>query len=348
MTAKYRTPLLVIGGLFVLWGVIGLFDIGNIPYSGFLTDPSRVVTRIDAGSPAEAAGLQVGDRITHLNGVPVEDTPAMTRMPRAAVGETRTLVVETAEMTLAAGDEGPATREISITFTSLPARDTALTWVAFVLGLCFIGCGLLAYTKVYSRSSLLLAITGLLLGVAFIGGPYISSYALRTLVTTLVLVMVVFGLATLLHFLLEFPKPKAMLQKKHITWVLYAPAVIMALFFAWLIIFEPPATAGLNTLGNTLTGILVVGYFGLSVVALIHSYVKATAEERSRFGLNWLLVGVLVGLLPLTIGSLIVTLAPSVVPPGVDFYFVTMILIPITMALAVMRSAPPARPAPVM
>jgi hypothetical protein len=251
-------------------------------------------------------------------------------------------------MTLAAGDEAPATREVAITFASLPIRDVALSWVAFFIGLAFIGCGLWAYSKAPSRSSLLLAVTGLFLGIAFIGGPYISSYILRTIVNTVVLLLVVFGLATLLHCLLEFPKPKAILQKKHITKVLYAPAAVMAIFYVWLIIFEPVGTAGLNNLANALTGILVVGYFGLSVVALIHSYVKAGSEERSRFGLNWLLVGVLVGLLPLTIGSLIVTLAPSVVPPGVDFYFVTMILIPITMALAVMRSPQAAAPAPVM
>jgi hypothetical protein len=45
----------------------------------------------------------------------------------------------------------------------------------------------------------------------------------------------------------------------------------------------------------------------------------------------------LIGLLPITIAVLIVVLAPTVVMPGSDFYFLTFILIPITLALAAMR-----------
>ena len=240
---------------------------------------------------------------------------------------------------------GPAA---GITFSGLPARDVALTWAGFIIGLCFIGFGLMAYTRTPSRASLLLALTGLCLGIAFIGGPYIASYALRTIVGSVVLVLIIFGFATLLHCVAEFPKPKAVMQKPHITKVLYAPAVLLALFFLWLIIFEPQGTSTLNNVANALAGIFVVGYFGLSLVALIHSFVTATPEERSKYGLSLMLAGVIIGLLPVLIASLISIFAPSVVLPGVDFYFLTMVLIPIAMALAVMRTATPHAPVPVM
>ncbi len=347
MTAKYRTPMLVVGALFVVWGVVGLFDMGNIPYAGFLTDPNNTVVRVDEGSPADAAGLVVGDRITSYNAVSVEDTPALTRMPRPAIGETRTLVVETAT-TLAAGEATPPSRELAITYTAQPTRDTALTWAGFIIGLCFVGFGLLAYTRAPSRASLLLALTGLCLGLAFLGGPYIASYGLRTIVQSVVLLLIVFGFATLVHCLAEFPRAKAILQKPHMTKVLYAPAALMALFFLWQIIFEPRGTTTLNNVANVLVGIFVVGYFGLALVALIHSFVKATAEERSKYGLNLMLAGVIIGLAPVTIASLIQIFAPSVLLPGVDFYFLTMVFIPITLALAVMGTAAPAEPAPVM
>jgi hypothetical protein len=76
--------MLVVGALFVVWGIVGLFDMANVPYHGYLTDPTNTVIRVDEGSPADAAGLAVGDRIASINGVSVEDTPALTRMPRAA------------------------------------------------------------------------------------------------------------------------------------------------------------------------------------------------------------------------------------------------------------------------
>ncbi|NIN72077.1 MAG: PDZ domain-containing protein [Gemmatimonadetes bacterium] len=351
MTGKHTTPLLAVGALFLLWGVVGLFDMGNIPYSGYLTGPDNTVIEVDEGSPADAAGLRVGDRVTSINGVSVEDTPALNRMPRAQIGETRTLVVEeAAETTLAAGEEGPATREVGITFAAQPGKYVALTWAGFIIGLCFLGFGLLAYVKAPSRSALLLAITGLCLGGAFLGGPYIASYALRTIIGTFFLMLVLLGFATLLHCLMEFPMAKAMLGKAHITKVLYAPAVLMALFFLWLIIFEPRGTSTLNSVATVLVGIFIVGYFGLALVALIHSFVKATPDERSKYGLNLMLAGVLIGLLPVTISALVTTFAPSVILPGSDFFFLTMVLIPITMALAVMRAgaAPAAEPVPVM
>jgi len=339
MTPKYKTPFLVIGGLFVIWGIFGLIDMGSIPYAGYLTDPGNTVIRVEEGSPAEAAGLTVGDRVTSINGVSIEDTPTLTRMPRPQIGETRTLVVEkTAETELAAGDEGPATREVAITYAGNTGKNNALNWAAFIIGLCFIGFGLLAYIRTPSRASTLLALTGLCLGLAFVGGPYISSYALRTLVGAVVLVLIVLGFATLLHCMLEFPSVKAILQKKNTIRVLYAPAVLMALFFLWLIIFEPQGTSTLNNVANVLVGIFVVGYFGLALAALIHSYVKATPEQRSRYGLNIMLAGVLIGLLPVTIASLVAIFAPGVILPGGDFYFLAMVLIPISMAIAIMGS----------
>lgn len=343
MIAKYTTPMLVVGALFVVWGIFGLFDMGNVPYAGYLTGPDNTVIRVDDGSPAYAAGLAVGDRLLSIDGVSLEDTPAMTRMGRAAIGETRTLMVErTAPTTLAAGEAGAPTREVAITYGGQPARDVALGWAGFIIGLCFVGFGLLAYTRAPSRASMLLALTGLCLGIAFLGGPYIGSYGLRTIVQSVVLVLIVLGFATLLHCLAVVPRPKAILQRRHMTKVLYAPAILMALFFLWLIIFEPQGTGAVNRVANALAGVFVVVYFGLAVVALVHSYVKATPRERSNYGLNLMLAGVVIGLAPVTIASLIGIFAPNVVLPGVDFYFLTMVLIPITMALAVMRTGAPA------
>jgi len=335
MTATYKTPLLIIGALFVIWGILGLTDARNVPYAGYQTDPSNTVIRIDDGSPAEAAGLSLGDRVVSIDGVSIEDTPALTRMPRPRIGETRTLVVENEE------GEFPGTRDVAITFTGQSGKNVALTWAAFVIGLCFIGFGLLAYAKAPGRSSLLLAVTGLSLGAAFLGGPYIASYVLRTIVTTVQLMIAVLGFATLLHCLLEFPKVKKVLEKKHMRKAIYVPAVIVALFFLWIIVFEPAGTSTLNTIANALVGLFFVCYFGFALVALIHSYVTATADERSKFGLNLLLVGLLVGLVPLTVAALVGTFAPAVLLPGSDFFFLTMVFIPITLAMAIMGAAEP-------
>lgn len=331
MKAPFLKPLLVVGLLFVAWGIAGLLDQANVPYDGYSLAPDNTVSRVRAGSPAAAAGLAVGDRVVRENGVAIEDTPARTRMPRPAIGETRTLVVS--------GPGASATRDVAITYASQPARDRALQWAGFLIGLCFVGFGLMAYSRAPGEASLVFALTGLCLGLTFMGGPYIASPALRDLVSAATLIVVVMGFATLLHCLSVFPARKATLERPGMTRVLYAPAVLIALLFIWLIAFKPASTASLNGIVNVLVGIFVVGYFGLSVVALIHSVAKASPRERERSGLNLLLAGVIIGLAPVTIGALVAVVAPSVVLPGSDFYSLTLVLVPITLAAAIMRAA---------
>jgi hypothetical protein len=341
--AKYKTPFLILAALFVIWGILGLIDLRNVPYSGFNTDGNNTVTRVDAGSPAESAGLRVGHYIPSIGGIPVENARALAARPRPEIGETWTLVVEQRDPTvLAAGEEAPATENVDITFAASPGRQTFLGYAAVLIGLCFIVFGLMPYLRVPTRSSTLLALVGLCLGVAFFAGPYLTSYWLRTIAYALTEFLVILGCVFLLHYVMGFPQPKAMLAKKHTLKVIYVPALFVALFVLFTYIFQPTATSAFNIVARSLFGLFVVVYFGLALAAMIHSYVKASPQERSNYGLNLMLIGVLIGLLPITIAVLIVVLAPTVVLPGSDFYFLTFILIPITLAMAAMRkeSAP--------
>ena len=89
---------------------------------------------------------------------------------------------------------------------------------------------------------------------------------------------------------------------------------------------------------GVLIGVFILGYFGLSLAAFVHSYVKATAEERRAQGLTYVLAGVLAGFLPILVVVLVGVVAPQVVIPGANFFFLTIVLIPISLALAVMKS----------
>ncbi|NIN72076.1 MAG: PDZ domain-containing protein [Gemmatimonadetes bacterium] len=351
MTAKYKIPFLVVGALFVVWGVLGLLEVRDRPYGGFSNGLDYVVNEVEEGSPAAAAGLEVGDRIITYNGIAVEDARAFREMPWPQIGETRVLVVErTAETTLAAGEEGPVTLEIALTYGARPLKYHALSWAAFIVGLCFIGCGLLAYIKAPSRPAMLLAVAGLCMGVSIVGGPYIGSYTLRTIINSIILVLELLGFGALLHLLMVFPKRKAFLARTHAAKVLYAPIALIALFSLWLIIFVSQRTGMFNTVVNVIYGIFSVVYLGLALVALIHSFVKATPDERSRYGLNLMLAGLVIAVLPIVFVWLVSIFAPNVIVPGSDFLILAAVLVPITMALAVMKAEPAAapEPAPVM
>ncbi|UCC83063.1 MAG: PDZ domain-containing protein [Gemmatimonadota bacterium] len=351
MTAKYRIPFLVIGALFVVWGVLGLIDRRDRPYGGFSNGLDYVINEVEEGSPAEAAGLKVGDRIITYNGISVEDARAYRQMPGPQIGETRVLVVErTAETTLAAGEVTPVTHEIALTYGPRPAGYIALSWAFFIVGLCFIGFGLLAYIKAPSRPAMLLAVAGLCMGISILSGPYIGSYTLRAIVNSIVLVLELLGFGAFLHLLMVFPKRKAFLGRAHATKMLYAPIVLIALFALWLTIFVSQRTGTFNTVVNVIYGVFSVVYLSLALVALIHSFVKATPDERSRYGLNLMLAGLIIAVLPIIVIWLVSIFAPNVIVPGSDFLVLVAVFIPITMALAVMKAGAAAapEPAPVM
>ena len=326
--ARYKTTLLVAAGLFAVWGILGIFDVSNLPFNGYQTDGNNTVTQITDGGPAQQAGMQPGDYIRSIGGIAVEDAGAMARRPRAAVGETRTFVVE----------RGGETASLDLTYSGLPSTNKALTFVAILMGFFFIGFGLWPYLNVQKASTLLLAIFGLTLGVSFFGGPYIASYAIRTATGIITTLLVVTGFATLLHFTLMFPKPKALLRKRFSRDLLYGPAAVIFLFLLYRGLFQPSATSAMNVITGVLIGLFILSYFGLSLVAFVHSYVKATAEERKAQGLTYVLAGVLVGFLPILVVVLVGLVAPGVVIPGGNFFFLTIVLIPISLAVAVLKS----------
>ncbi len=325
--ARYKTAMLVAAGLFVLWGILSIFDVNHLPYSGYQTDGNNTITQVFEDGPAEQAGLQVGDYIRSIRGIPVEDAAATARRGRPTIGDTWAIVVER---------EGQATT-MEITYAGLPGTNKALTYAAILIGFCFIIFGLLPYLKASRLPATLLAIFGLTLGVSFFGGPHITSYTLRTAFGIISTLLVVGGFASLLHFTLMFPKRKALLDKRHIRDWLYGPAALIFLFLLYRGVFQPPATSTLNVITGVLIGLFILGYFGLSLAAFIHSYVKATPEERRAQGLTYVLVGVLGGFLPLLFNVVVGLVAPQVVIPGGTFFFLSIVLIPISLAMAVLK-----------
>jgi len=326
--SKYKTLFIVLAVIIALLEIPGALDLRNRTYSGYWTDGNNTVIKVFPNSPAEKAGFKVGDVMKSNGGIDVTDTKAFARRSRAKVSETRTYVF----------DRDGETVSLDLVFSGMPVKNVVLSFAGTIIGFCFLIFGLWAYLKIQTKATTLLAAVGICLGFNFVDIPYIASYTFRMIFASIANVIVIFSLAFLLHFLMVFPKTKAMLEKKSTKILLYIPACLIALFILFLILIQPESTSGLNTLVNILLGLFIAGYLGSSAVALIHSYVKATSEEREAFGLKFMFFGTIIGLAPVIISAIIGIIAPKLVLPGVEFYFLTMVLIPISLALACVKS----------
>jgi S1-C subfamily serine protease len=123
-----RIAYVVLVAAAVVWGILGVMDMSSTTYTGYVTTAQSVVNQVQAGSPAEAAGILVGDRITSIGGISIEDTRALNRAPRTLLGGTREIGLER---------DGQALT-VMLTYAAQPDGQRAIAWAAAILGFAFI------------------------------------------------------------------------------------------------------------------------------------------------------------------------------------------------------------------
>lgn len=325
--SRYRPALLIVAVVLLVWGVLGALDIRNQTYRGYTTDGNNTITQVTEGGPADAAGLETGDYIRSIGGIAVEDIAAAVQRSRPEIGEVRTFEVERDGQVLS----------LDLAYAALPGSTALGRYGAVLVGFLFLVCGVWAFVAVPTKRTMLLFVLGITFSAGFTGGPYFSSATVRTVVGLMVVLMIVVGFAVLTHFLLVFPKTKRILERRMMTWVVYVPAAIVGCFSVWFLAVQPAATSAVNVFFRAMFGLFVVVYFGTSLIALIHSYVKADAHTRTASGLNLLLAGAVVGLGPSLVLSIVGLIAPRVVVPGAQFLPFAIGLLPVALALAAMR-----------
>ncbi len=314
------SPLLYVAGIvFIIWGVLGLMDAKNYVTAGFQSDDNNAIVNIEPGSPAEAAGMQLGDIIKTSGGIEINNNKELSKRDRPAAGDVRDYVV----------DRDGSDVTIQLTFTELSDKDKSLNMVAFVIGLLFVLLGLWAYHKHKSTLSYGFTVFSICFGFIFFNGPHIEPGMLRNLINSVSTTIVVFSFAFLLNYMLKYP-PKSNHQK-----LLYLPAILVALMIWALNFIQPDGSGTVNMVIRLFFGGVIIFYFLSSLITLIRKYMRSSKEDRASKGLNMMLLGAIVGLLPILIYFTAGTLSPGIDLPGNDYVFITFIAIPIffTMAL---------------
>lgn len=314
------SPLLYVAGIvFIIWGVLGLMDAKNYVTAGFQSDDNNAIVNIEPGSPAEAAGMQLGDIIKTSGGIEINNNKELSKRDRPAAGDVRDYVV----------DRDGSDVTIQLTFTELSDKDKSLNMVAFVIGLLFVLLGLWAYHKHKSTLSYGFTVFSICFGFIFFNGPHIEPGMLRNLINSVSVTIVVLSFAFLLSYMLKYP-PKSKHQK-----LLYLPAILAVLMIWALNFIQPDGSGTVNMVIRLFFGGVIIFYFLSSLITLIRKYLRSSKEDRASKGLNMMLLGAIVGLLPILIYFTAGTLSPGIDLPGNDYVFITFLAIPIffTMAL---------------
>ena len=315
-----KTALQVFAAVVAIYAILGWLDVKNYAQGGWATTPDNTVTQVLSGSPAEAGGLQVGDKIVSLGGIAATDAAAQAERGRPKVGETWEFVVE----------RDGATVSLDVTFGEPVAERKFLAHAGFLVGFCFIIFTVRAFVQEQTASTQALALAGVLFSFAFIAGPYFGSPMLRSVDNAITTLLVWLGVASILNFLLVHLRSGG-------NKLVYVPGLAVGLFIAWRILAQPEATDSLNNLTSVFVGVVAAFYLIAALVTVYRGYAGATDSERESSGLKLMMIGAVIGLLPPLISIVTSIVAPQVVLPGQNFYFLAFVAIPITWSMAVLR-----------
>ena len=315
-----KTPLLIIAALITIYGILGWLDVKNYAQGGWNTTPTNIVTEVLEGSPAEAGGLQAGDKILSLGGIATTDTKGLLARPRPKIGETWEFIV----------DRDGTEVSLNVTFGELVPERKFLAHAGFVAGFCFIGFTMWAFLRKQTDSTFALGLAGVLFSLAFITGPYVDNPTLRSVDNAVATLLVWIGIASILNFLLVHLRSGG-------NRLVYIPGIAAGLFIVWRILAAPESTDTLNTVGSIFIGLCAAFYLLGSLYNVYQGFSGASAAERDARGLNLMLIGALVGLLPPFIGIAAGIVAPTLVLPGSNFYFLFFVAVPITWSIAVLK-----------
>jgi hypothetical protein len=321
--AKYGMIINVIAILFIIWGILGMMDSKNYTYDGFNTNDDWSVNNVEEGSPAEAAGLQVGDVLKSTGGIAVTDSKALSARDRATIGETREFVV----------DRNGEEVTLQLTYAGLQDKDKTNNMIGFIIGLLFLIVGAYTNYKHKSELSTAFAVFSICFGFLFLGGPYLGTGAFSTFISILSTAVVLFSFTALVIYMLKYPPESSFLSGKNKKLV-YVPMLIILTIIIILEITQIDNSASLNMGMRLLFGAFIISYFLIAVITQIRKYMNADANERSSRGLSLMLVGTIIGLVPILVYFTASTVSPGIDLPGNDYVFYTFAAIPIFFMLA--------------
>ena len=328
-SADGRWLMVVLALLVVTWAVLGWWDLPKQARAGFETDGFGVVTRVDPGSPAEAAGLNVGDHITQMDGVAVENAAVIARQTRKKAGEILHLTINNDDLNY---------KLMRVRYAEMPPRELSRERVSVMVGFCFLLFPLAAFFSKACEATRVLTVMGVGLSLAFLAGPNIEDFGTRALTTAVNSLFVFVGIAAMLQFLLVFPHRRPWLGRPYRKRLLFLPALLLWLLIAYRVLFTPTVSETLNTLTRTMSGIVIGVYLLIALFQLLRNFSRTDQAQRKALKINGMLLGTVLGIVPVTIAQLVSTFSPHSGLPGQDFYFVTLALIPMTWARSASRS----------
>jgi serine phosphatase RsbU (regulator of sigma subunit) len=324
-----RIALLGAALLITVLAIFGIRDFSRSPYNG-IEHHSFVIQGVAPDSPNRVLPLERGDRIVAVNGVRVRNLNHYNDL----VGADRSL--EPQDFTIARGD---SVFTVSVDYTSQPEELVRRRLVFLIVGFTFIFVGFVVAVKRTDILGVLFAINCFIFSFIVTVRP-ITSVPLLQIGGELVYdFLFIFLPAFFFHFFLLFPGRdiERGTRRSRIIRALYIPPVVLYLCTFVLALENYAAGVGRGVINafEALTAVYWVGYLLASLATFIRSY--ATASHVQRVKLTIVILGVALGILPISIGMLVKQFDPTAHLPLSSLSVLFLSFISISFAYAILK-----------
>lgn len=315
--------LVVVAVAITVWGIIGIVQRRDMGRGGYFYGPDYIVSSVTPGGAGAEAGLQVGDRVLNVAGIPVQELPMQSRWTQPRVGESLPIEVER--------NGEPVVIEVVY---GRSQRDPVVSGLRNLLvGLSFLGLGLWAYVRARTRHAWTVALMGLAMALSVVRGPHLGAW--DGVASHISIASAVLFVALLLHFFLTFPQAGRFGGSRQTARLIYGVWLLYVAFLVAELIVHP----GLYVAYGFLGFMLLLAYGLLVLAAAIHAFVKTPRIELRESGLGVVLLGLLVAIVPNLVYVAAPLFLPGITLPASSYYTVLLIAIPLTMVFGVRKQA---------
>ncbi len=328
-----RDPLIAIIGLaavIALLGSLGFRDFTRFPYTGILLY-NLVIRAIEETSPNRGLGLRPGDRILAVNGVRPRNLNHYAGLISSSCG-TAPLAFSVAR--------GDSTFQAQVLCGAQPAGHVSGKFSLLVVGFTFILAGITVFAKRSDILGALFSVNCLMFAFIMTERPITAIPLLHISGELVYDILFIFLPAFFLHFFLLFPGRviERGTRRRRLLNLLYLPPAILSLSTFVLALWRYSGAAHLGPIIgilNALTILYWLSYVAMSLGVFIRTYFVSEKAQRQKFGI--VIVGVALGVVPITVLMLIKQVLPTGTVPGRFLWSFFLSFMPISFAYAILK-----------
>lgn len=311
---------------------IGLRDFSKSPYIG-VQHKNLIVAAIESAGPNRDCGLRTGDRIVRVNGIATRNVSQFSYLLSSmSPGSSFSLEVARADSLVT----------IIARAVQQPKEHLAGKFSLTAVGFIFVVVGLVVLLKRTDIMAVLFTAICYTLSYLITEHPLSFSAAIQFIEEFLRDLFFIFFPALMLHFFLVFPGRliERGTRRERFLRFIYIPPTALAISTLAAMARQYASALDTATIGfieklNATTAIFWVAYIATGLAAFVRTYAVSERVQRIKFRI--VILGVIIGIVPITVVMLAKQFNPMMEVPARYIWPLFLSFMPISFAYAILK-----------